>query len=102
MPRRPLTDEQREQSRKHRLECDRERQRKRRLNPVLRAIEQGRNTVAKRVSRAKGFYYDNIDILKANIGCSKMISMLVNVIYNNVHIRLQLFLKHLNFYYIIL
>lgn len=76
MPRRPLTDEQREQSRKHRLERDRERQRKRRLDPVLRAIERGRNTVAKRLSRAKGLYYDNIDMLKANIGSNKITSII--------------------------
>lgn len=54
MPRKPLTDEQREQSRKRRLERDRERQRRRRLDPELRAIERGKNTIAKRLSRAKG------------------------------------------------
>jgi len=75
MPRRQLTDEQREQSRKRRLERDRERQRKRRLDPELRAIERGRNTVAKRLSRARGLYDDNIDILKTNNDCSKITSM---------------------------
>jgi hypothetical protein len=77
MPRRPLTDEQREQSRKRRLERDRERQRKRRLDPVLRAIERGKNTIAKRLSRSKGLYGDNIDKLysEANIDCSKMASL---------------------------
>jgi len=75
MPRRQLTDEQREQSRKRRLERDRERQRKRRLDPVLRAIERGRNTVAKRLSRAKNLYDDNIDMLKVNIDYSKLSSM---------------------------
>lgn len=63
MPRKQLTDEQREQSRKRRLERDRERQRKRRLDPVLRAIERGRNTIAKRLSRAKCLYEDKTDRL---------------------------------------
>lgn len=74
MPRRLLTDEQREQSRKRRLERDRERQRKRRLDPELRAIERGRNTVAKRLSRAKSLYDDNFDKLYSNsiIDCSKL------------------------------
>jgi len=77
MPRRPLTDEQREQSRKRRLERDRERQRKRRLDPELRAIERGKNTIAKRLSRSKVLYGDNINTLysEANIDCSKMTSM---------------------------
>jgi hypothetical protein len=80
MPRRPLTDEQREQSRKRRLERDRERQRKRRLDPELRAIERGKNTIAKRLSRSKGLYGDNIDKLysEANIDCSKITSLLDN------------------------
>jgi len=78
MPRRLLTDEQREQSRKRRLERDRERQRKRRLDPELRAIERGKNTVAKRLSRAKGLYDDNIDRLfsESSIDCSKITSLL--------------------------
>lgn len=77
MPRKLLTDEQREQSRKRRLERDRERQRKRRLDPELRAIERGKNTVAKRASRAKGLYDDNIDRFysKANSDCSKLASL---------------------------
>lgn len=76
MPRRLLTDEQREQSRKRRLERDRERQRKKRLNPELRAIERGRNTVAKRLSRAKGLYGDNIKLYsEANTGCNKIMSL---------------------------
>ncbi|CAI6342641.1 unnamed protein product [Macrosiphum euphorbiae] len=80
MPRRPLTDEQREQSRKRRLERDRERQRKRRLDPELRAIERGKNTIAKRLSRSKGLYSDNIEKLcsEANIDCSKITSLLNN------------------------
>jgi len=77
MPRRPLTDEQREQSRKRRLERDRERQRKRRLDPELRAIERGKNTIAKRLSRSKELYGDNIDKFysEANIDCSKITSL---------------------------
>lgn len=77
MPRRPLTEEQREQSRKRRLERDRERQRKRRLDPELRAIERGKNTIAKRLSRARSLYNDNIDRLysKANNDCNKMTSL---------------------------
>lgn len=77
MPRRPLTDEQREQSRKRRLERDRERQRKRRLDPELRAIERGKNTIAKRLSRSKGPYGDNINKLcsEANIDCTNMTSL---------------------------
>ncbi|XP_015379547.1 PREDICTED: RNA-binding protein 25-like [Diuraphis noxia] len=80
MPRRPLTDEQREQSRKRRLERDRERQRKRRLDPELRAIERGKNTIAKRLSRSKVLNGDNINKLysEANIDCSRMTSMLDN------------------------
>lgn len=74
MPRRLLTEEQREQSRKRRLERDRERQRKRRLDPELRAIERRRNTVAKRLSRAKCLYDDNFDKFYsvAYIGCNKI------------------------------
>lgn len=79
MPRRPLTDEQREQSRKRRLERDRERQRKRRLDPELRAIERGKNTIAKRLSRSKGLYSDNIDKLYSEANISKMTSLLDNV-----------------------
>lgn len=77
MPRRPLTNEQREQSRKRRLERDRERQRKRRLDPELRAIERGKNTIAKRLSRAKGLYDDKIDELYsvANINCNNITSL---------------------------
>ncbi|VVC28245.1 Hypothetical protein CINCED_3A005178 [Cinara cedri] len=77
MPRRQLTDEQREQSRIRRLERDRERQRKRRLNPELRAIERGKNTIAKRLSRAKGFYDTNTNRLfsETNIDCSKITSL---------------------------
>lgn len=81
MPRRQLTNEQREQSRKRRLERDRERQRRRRLDPQLRAIERGRNTVAKRLSRAKGLYDDNIRLYsKDNIGCNKIMSLRNNII----------------------
>lgn len=88
MPRRLLTDEQWEQSKKHRLERDCERQRKRCLDPQLRAIERGRNTVAKRLSRAKGLYDDNIRLYsKANIGCNKIMSLWHNIIILN-------FLKH--------
>lgn len=75
MPRKQLTDEQREQSRKRRLERDRERQRKRRLDPVLRAIERGRNTIAKRLSRAKCPYEDNTNRLcseQHNINCDAL------------------------------
>lgn len=75
MPRRQLTDEQREQSRKRRLERDRDRQRKRRLDPELRAIERGRNTVAKRISRAKGLYYDDIERCSRTHNCSKITSL---------------------------
>ncbi|XP_050434750.1 uncharacterized protein LOC126841964 [Adelges cooleyi] len=53
MPRRQLTNEERELSKKRRLEKERERQRARRLNPEFRAKERARNTVAKRLSRAK-------------------------------------------------
>lgn len=77
MPRRQLTDEQREQSRIRRLERDRERQRKRRLDPELRAIERGRNTVAKRLSRAKGLYYDdNVDGLCSDTRINNKITSL--------------------------
>lgn len=74
MPRKKLSDEQREQSRNRRLERDRERKRKRRLDPELRAIERGKNTVAKRLSRAKsldvvGLYPD------ANIDCNIITSL---------------------------
>lgn len=46
MPRRQLTDEQWEQFRVRRLECDRKLQQKQRLNLELRAVEQERNTIA--------------------------------------------------------
>lgn len=78
MPRKQLTDEQREQSRKRRLERDRERQRKRRLDPVLRAIERGRNTIAKRLSRAKCPYEYNTDKIYSkqhDINCDTLRSL---------------------------
>lgn len=76
MPRKLLTDEQREQSKQRRLERDRERQRIRRLDPQLRAIERGKNTVAKRLSRAKGLYDDNIRLYsETNIDCNKIMSL---------------------------
>lgn len=77
MPRKPLTEEQREQSRKRRLERDRERQRKRRLDPELRAIERRKNTIAKRLSRARSLYDDNIKKLysKANNDCNTITSL---------------------------
>lgn len=73
MPRRQLTDEQRELSKKRRLERDRERQRKRRSDPELRAIEREKNTIAKRMSRAK-FSYDNSNniLYSTNIGIRKI------------------------------
>jgi hypothetical protein len=74
MSRKLLTDEQREQSRKRRLECDRERQRRRRLDPESRAIERGKNTIAKRLSRAKGLYEDKINNLFSlpNMNCNNL------------------------------
>lgn len=77
MPRKQLTNEQREQSRTRRLERERERQRKRRLDPEFRAIEQARNTIAKRLSRAKDLYENNIDrlLLEANNENKKITSL---------------------------
>lgn len=77
MPRRLLTKEQREQSRTSRLERERERQRRRRLDPEFRAIERARNTIAKRISRAKGLYENNGGKLfsEATGGSSKKASL---------------------------
>lgn len=74
MPRQKLTDEQREQSRNRRLERDRERKRKRRLDPELRAIERGKNRVAKRLSRAKCLDIERL-CSDANIDCNKITSL---------------------------
>lgn len=76
MPRRLLTEEQREQSKKRRLERDRERQRKRRSDPELRAIEREKNTIAKRMSRAKYSFDNSNNILySANIDSCKIVPL---------------------------